>query len=334
MLYLPSNTIRIIKIVFNIILVAVAVFQLVKKHLDAFLNDWLFLITSDAAENLIIVLIAYGVFFLYQRKIKFSLQFGFALFLLFVAVSLSLLKTYRLFNVITIKNAFDYFVVFLGKLFLVYPLIYFVNRLDYFDKHKKLKIELEKAKNEALKKQLNPHFLFNAFNSLYSLSLQKNDKTSDAILKLSGMMRYMTDDSKLGRVKLDRELKFIEDYISIEKIRFGDNANIDYNVSGTTKNLTIEPLLLIVIVENAFKHGFYTNDFNSFIVINVKVSDKTLLIRIENSIQKKGHFNKDNREGKGLEILKKRLALSYPKSHKLISYAKPNSYFTQLEINL
>ena len=193
---------------------------------------------------------------------------------------------------------------------------------------------LKEAENKLLRQQFNPHFLFNAFNSLYSLSLQSHPKTSETILKLSGMMRYVTDDSTVSNVKLSRELRFIEDYISIEKLRFNDSERINITISGNIESVTIEPLLLITLVENAFKHGFYTNDPNSFITIEVNAVGTTLLFKVENYVQDKQHFNTTKRIGKGLENLKKRLQLSYPNKHKLSLQCERNVFLAELKLNL
>lgn len=193
---------------------------------------------------------------------------------------------------------------------------------------------LKEAESKLLRQQFNPHFLFNAFNSLYSLSLQNHPKTPDTILKLSGMMRYLTDDLTVSKVKLSRELQFIEDYIAVEKIRFGDIAKIENTISGSVEVLTIEPLLLVTLVENAFKHGFYTNDANAFITLKTTVKDNNLLFKIENSIQNQQHFNSNKREGKGLDNLKKRLQLSYPNKHNLLLQNENNVYLAELKIDL
>ena len=256
------------------------------------------------------------------------------LFFIIILVVFATLKDYRIHDSITFGQAFEYFTSFLGLTLLFYLSIRFVNRLELFNRYKKLENELSQAKEQLLRNQFNPHFLFNAFNSLYSLSLKNHPKTPDTILKLSGMMRYLTDDSAMSKVKLSRELKFIEDYIAIEKIRFGDNAKINYEVSGTINDLMIEPLLLITLVENAFKHGFYTNDINSFITINVIIKDSDLLFKVKNNIQNQQHFNQTDRKGKGLENLKKRLQLSYSKTSKYIFENKNNVYLAQLEIKL
>jgi LytS/YehU family sensor histidine kinase len=165
------------------------------------------------------------------------------------------------------------------------------------------------------------------------MSLKNHPKTSDTILKLSGMMRYLTDDTNIPHVKLSQELNFIQEYISIEKIRFGEKSNIEFTINGDPIGKEIEPLLFITLVENAFKHGFYTNDQSAFVHITLHITDTIAEFSIENSIQPKQHFQKEERIGKGLDILKKRLKLSYPKNSKLTLIKKDAVYLAKLKIH-
>lgn len=193
---------------------------------------------------------------------------------------------------------------------------------------------LKMTKNQLLRQQFNPHFLFNAFNSLYSLSLSNNPKTPEAILKLSNMMRYVTDNSTNALVRVNQELKFIKEYISIERLRFGNKAEIKIDLQNIPNNLFIEPLLLITLVENAFKHGFYTNDNQSFVHIKANYFEKELIFTVVNSIQKKQHFQINDRNGTGINNLKNRLQLSYPKTS-ILKINQTDSYFlAELKIKI
>ncbi len=334
MLQLSHKTIQTIKTAFHLILIAVITFQFLSKAFYALPDDWLFFFTSDAVENFVCALIAYFIYYfvlkLHGIWKKIGLVIGFAIIL----ILLGLLKDYRIFDTITFERTFNFFTNFLGKALLFYSGIYFVNRLEFLNRYKKLETELNQAKAQLLRNQFNPHFLFNAFNSLYSMSLKNHPKTPDTILKLSGMMRYLTDDSTVEKVKLTRELQFIEDYITVEKIRFGEKANITFSIEGNPEGKQIEPLLLMTFVENAFKHGFYTNDVNAFVSINVVITDEKFNFTVENSIQQKQHFQKEKREGKGLENIKKRLKLSHPKTSKLTLTEKDAVYLAELEITL
>lgn len=225
---------------------------------------------------------------------------------------------------------------YIGFSTVLFFVLWGIDNVDFliYEKIFAIKKALKEAESKLLRQQFNPHFLFNAFNSLYSLSLQNHPKTPETILKLSGMMRYLTDDLTVSKVKLSRELQFIKDYIAVEKIRFGDTTKIKNTISGSVEALTIEPLLLITLVENAFKHGFYTNDANAFITLETTVTDNNLLFKVKNSIQNQQHFNSNKREGKGLDNLKKRLHLSYPNKHNLLLQNENNVYLAELKIDL
>jgi len=193
---------------------------------------------------------------------------------------------------------------------------------------------LKESRNLLLRQQFTPHFLFNALNSVYSMSLNKHPETPDTILKLSGMMRYLTDEVNVKRIPLDREIKFLHDYIAIEKIRFGAKANIKFNISGTTKGKLLEPLLLVPLVENAFKHGFNTNNSSAFVHINLKINSGNLYFTVENSILHNTHNKEKTREGKGLENLKQRLKLNYSKHSGLLVSQQEDIFRAVLKLNI
>lgn len=154
--------------------------------------------------------------------------------------------------------------------------------------------KFKEARMMVLRQQFNPHFMFNTLNSIYSMSLNNNSMTSETILKLSGMMRYLTDNSVIHQVKLSHEIKFIKEYIALEKIRFGQASNISIEVEGNVENVFIEPLMLVTLVENAFKHGFYTNDKDSFVYVKAIVKENILSFVVENSVQEKQYFQVEN----------------------------------------
>ncbi len=226
MLQLSLKTIQKIKIIFKVFFITIVVFQLFKSAFLSLPKDWLFFLTSDAVEHLVCVLI---VCFLYYYILKLKniwRKSGLLIVLIIPLILLALLKDYRIHNVITFEQTFEYFTSFLGQTLLFYALLYFINRLEFFNKYKTLEQELNKTKAQLLQNQLHPHFLFNAINSLYSLSLKNHPETSDSILKLSSMMRYLTDESQRNTVPLNIDLDFITNYSAIEDIRFGKDSRI------------------------------------------------------------------------------------------------------------
>jgi LytS/YehU family sensor histidine kinase len=181
-----------------------------------------------------------------------------------------------------------------------------------------------------LKSQLNPHFLFNSLNNIYSLAYQKSEKTPDAILKLSEIMRYMIYESNDSWVDLDKEIDYVKSFVELQKLRFKDGATVKITVEGEIDGQQIVPLLLISFVENAFKHGV-ANDPKDPIKINVVVDQKTLRFSVSN---KKNTANKDSMGGVGLNNVERRLQLLYPDQYQLTIENSATHYTTYLKLNL
>lgn len=185
----------------------------------------------------------------------------------------------------------------------------------------------------ALKAQINPHFLFNTLNNIYSLALRKSDKTADMVLRLSDMMRYVLYECNSGAVVLEREIEFVSNYVELERIRHGNHVSINYSMTGEAGDKRIEPLLLIPIVENSFKHGINAQMENSFVDIRLEVVNGTLTLAVENSVPQKGSMLKE-KGGIGLDNVKKRLELIYPHNHFLQIQSLKDRYKVDLQLNL
>jgi hypothetical protein len=181
-----------------------------------------------------------------------------------------------------------------------------------------------------LKSQINPHFLFNSLNSIYSLAYQKSDTTPEAILKLSEIMRYMLYESNDNKVDLEKELQYLQNYIDLQKIRFGNKAFVDFKITGEVGSQKIVPLLLIAFIENAFKHGV-ANDASSPICLRINLDGTRLHFFMEN---KKHTLNRDNEGGIGLNNVKRRLDLLYPGKYTLTIQDEPNIYTCELSLVL
>jgi len=181
-----------------------------------------------------------------------------------------------------------------------------------------------------LKSQINPHFLFNSLNSIYSLAYQKSDTTPEAILKLSEIMRYMLYESNDNKVDLAKELQYLQNYIDLQKIRFGNKAFVEFKVTGEVGNQKIVPLLLIAFIENAFKHGV-ANDPNMPIRLLINLDGANLHFYTEN---KKHMNNRDIEGGVGLQNVQRRLELLYPGHYKLDIQDKSDAYICELSLVL
>ena len=182
---------------------------------------------------------------------------------------------------------------------------------------KKQEIENEKLATELsfLKTQINPHFLFNTLNNIYSLAMVKSEATADAVLKLSSIMRYVLSETKHDTVPLDKEIQFVKHYIELQKVRLTDKVSIEFNVEGETEGKQIAPLLLIPFVENAFKYGVSTKE-NSKLLFELKTDAEKIYFNATNDkiTYDKGH---ENNTGIGLKNTKRRLELLYPGKHTL-----------------
>lgn len=200
--------------------------------------------------------------------------------------------------------------------------------------NEKIKSNLENEKLIAelafLKSQINPHFLFNSLNNIYSLAYQKSGKTPEAILKLSEIMRYMLSESNENKVALSDEIRYLENYIELQKLRFKDKTYIKFEINGKTLDQTITPLVLISFVENAFKHGLATDEENPITII-LNVAPDKLFFQV---INKKSNLNKDETGGIGLQNVKRRLDLIYKEQYRLHIEDSNDIYNCELYLNL
>ncbi|MBF9254007.1 histidine kinase [Pontibacter sp. 172403-2] len=192
------------------------------------------------------------------------------------------------------------------------------------------------AELKILKAQIHPHFLFNTLNSLYSLTLKKSDNAPEVVLKLSSLMDYMLYEANAAEVPLEKELAYIRNYISLERIRYGARVDISYTESGSIAGRQIAPMLLLPFVENAFKHGVSTETTNAWVRIDVKMQDNLLVLLVENC--KCGDNTRksprDMASGIGLKNLQRRLELLYDGCFTLETEDETDSYAARLELDL
>lgn len=205
----------------------------------------------------------------------------------------------------------------------------------HYYKQEKLQKETQKEKLtgelQFLKSQINPHFLFNVLNNMYSLSLKKSDLLPDVILKLSGMMRYMLYESEDKQVQLTSEITYLDNYIDLQKLRLLNNVDISVMKEGNFENKFISPMLLIPFVENIFKHGI-THDTSSYIFIYIKLDGDTLIFKTDNPFT--GHKAKDKASGIGIQNVRRRLELIYPQRHSLQTEILNGRYIATLVLQL
>jgi len=196
-----------------------------------------------------------------------------------------------------------------------------------------LKNKMLEAETKALKAQINPHFLFNTLNNIYSLSQFDNKKTGEAILQLSDILRYVTYDGNEQTVTLGAELAHIESFIKLQLLRDDDDSNIEVKINITEPHLKISPLLLLPFIENCFKHSNHHDKVNGWIKISITTKDSTLILEASNSTAN-DTIKKDSVGGVGMDNVQKRLNLLYPATHELILKMDKTYYSSILKIKL
>ena len=183
-----------------------------------------------------------------------------------------------------------------------------------------------------LKSQINPHFLFNALNNIYALSIIKSDRTPEMILKLSDMLRFTLYESESKKVKVGREIDYIVNYIEFQKIKMDSEPNIKVDVSNCNKELMIEPMLLIPFIENSFKHGNIDNTKKGWLQLEIKTLGPMLIFQASNSLPSIA-INKDVVGGIGVENVRKRLDMLYPDRYELNIETSESAFKVYMKID-
>ena len=197
-----------------------------------------------------------------------------------------------------------------------------------------LNVQQEKvlAELQLLKAQVHPHFLFNTLNNIYSFSLENSPKTAELILKLSSLLSYMLNNCKTEKVKLEKEIEVMKNYIDLEKERYGSRIEISWSVSGEIKDKFIAPLLLLPFLENAFKHGASQQIEKPWLKVDIFVNkDHTLFCKIANS---KNIEVKHGSNCIGINNVKKRLQFIYEGKHELTINNEENMFVVAMMVHL
>ncbi len=267
---------------------------------------------------------------LYFQKKYFIFSFiNFICFLLIFCLPIVLITSTN-FN----TNSFDTFFIRELKIRLFQFLIVFV-----FSLMLKINIRLKESEKEKLdaelaylKAQINPHFLFNTLNSIYSLAIVQSDNVASSIVKLSNMMRYVLSESSNDFVRLEKEIEYIQNFIELQQIRFGDFIQFECTITGDHKGKVIAPLILIPFIENAYKHGVNAEE-NSIIKIKIDTTEKQLFLFVKNNkvfVQR----SKESESGVGVENTKNRLQIIYPGKHHLQIDNTEKEYSVSLTLDL
>jgi sensor histidine kinase YesM len=281
----------------------------------------------------------FPIFFEKKKFIKALLFFFIAFYGLFCLVNLYKVFVYPNFDmaVVTdwsayspVKFVSDFFINNLGAIGALILVKLLLNHSEI--QQKTLSLEKEKSQLElkSLKNQLNPHFLFNTLNNIYTLSLLNSPKTSDSIARLSEILDYILYQCNSPKVPLKNEIVLLENYIGLEKLRYDDRLKVIFN-KNIEKEHEIAPLILLTLVENAFKHGAEEDMGSPTINIALNVTDQVIDFRVENSYLPH-HEQVKEQKGIGLENLQHQLELIYGKNHTLNFEKKANTFKVTLKI--
>jgi len=181
-----------------------------------------------------------------------------------------------------------------------------------------------------LKAHINPHFLFNTLNNIYSLAVTNHEQTAASILKLSNIMRYVTESVTINFIELESEIECIIDYVDLQKLRLSNKVYLDFSITGNPQNKVIAPLILLTFIENIFKYGI-SNHHQSTITIKLFIEENSMTLYCQNRI-----FNHDysyDREGFGITNTKRRLEFLYPDKHSLDIQTDKGLYTVQLTLD-
>ncbi|MES1215806.1 MAG: histidine kinase [Bacteroidota bacterium] len=221
----------------------------------------------------------------------------------------------------------DFFLIMAGAAF---KLIF-----DYTKMQQRLaEVAREKAETELsfLKSQINPHFLFNSLNSVYFLINKDNVEARDTLHKFSEMLRYQLYEANGDVIPVETEIHYLKDYVDLQQLRKDEKFKVEFNCTPDINGFSIQPLLLIPFVENAFKHISHFSDRPNFVRVNMNRENGQFIFSVENSKEKREAKNIDG--GIGLKNVKRRLELLYPGKHELLIADESDHYTIRLALNL
>ena len=209
--------------------------------------------------------------------------------------------------------------------------------LDWYDQRNRAqRLEQEKvaAELQYLKSQINPHFLFNTLNNIYGLAIEKSTKVPSLLLKLSDLLSYSLYESGGKMVSIDRELRLIKDFIALEMERSDNRVRLEWDVKeNSLEGAEVAPLLLIPLVENAFKHGTREEIRKAEIAIRLEKEDNKLLFQVRNTVPETP-IQPNSDSGIGLVNVRRRLDILYPDQHEFLVEKAPRTFSVTLKLDV
>ena len=315
----------------------------------AYYDDFYYSLKSNLVEFPIHIVISY--FHAYYLIPKFIAKKKYGLYLFLLSMSLVFMyyaKTILTFNFVntdvwpeavgytSTNNVLHFVTVVIGELYVIGFTTAIKLTYDWINSRDR-NLQLEKINLETeikyLRAQIQPHFFFNTLNNLYALTLDKSDKAPEVVLKLSELMQYVIYETKKHRIPLSDDISYIENYLELERLRYGDRLKYNLEISGDIDSVNIPPLLILPFIENCFKHGISADNSDIKITIEFFTDETDLSIKIKNPIPAvvDKRFRQEN-EGIGITNIEKRLKLNYPGKHKLEIKLDDENYFVHLKI--
>ncbi len=287
-----------------------------------------------------------NLYFLVPKYLKQEKNMLFCVFFILNLIVFSELNPLFFETIVTIFFNDYYFISFHNKLeiyfiFFIFFILATLSKLAedwvYLNQveNKVLKAEKKEIEHRLyyLKGQINPHFLFNSLNVLYSLAIDKKEDITNAILQLSDILRYVIYDVETDRISLQKEIDLIKNYIAFEKNRHINNAQIQFNYQ-IDEQKKIYPMLLLPLIENSFKHGLKSGVKNPFVYIELTENKNQLKFQLTNNFTEKKNIENKNYKGIGLKNIQENLALIYPKKHVFKTEIKNDVFTVNLFIDL
>lgn len=286
--------------------------------------------------------IFYYILPLYLDRSKLGKLVGMSMFSFVIAIMLYRVQLWGYFTYIdprpyvfwgpqgVILCAFDLYITITSALIIK------MIKLRYKSQEVEERLISEKLQSELsfLRAQTNPHFLFNTLNNLFVLARKKSDKTADAIMMLSKIMRFVLYECRAPRIAVADEAKVIRDYIELEKLRYNQRLTVDYKESIDNSHAAISPLLLLPFVENSFKHGAGATTGDVSITIELTLQNDQLKFSVHNTVDSDHETGHNGTGGIGLKNVKRQLDLLYPAQHALSVGRENGMYKAELEVNL
>lgn len=319
----------------------------------SFFNDYYYAFKTGILGFMIHMSLCYLNIYFLMPKFVFKKKYVTYIILLVTALFVALLLKFNLTYLLISHNVWpegpevldhltlNYSIdMMIGELYVITFVTAIKVTLDWIYEHKRV-TDLEKTNLETelmfLRSQISPHFFFNTLNNIYSLSLEKSKKTPQIIMKLSELMRYLLYETKNKRISLEKEILCIQDYLDLERLRYGEQLELEMNITGAIEGKQIAPLMLLSFIENSFKHGVNKSIGKVKIIINFKIVDDFLYFSISNPTPKLENYNEINKKpvGIGLKNVKKRLELGYKKEdYDLKINSDENSFYVNFKIKV